>query len=166
MTRRLSKCAFASVRCGRNYVSVCLHYFNLLVLSTDCFCFSVCHLLRDFGYILEIFFIISLNIDLLRLLDSAEFINVLQPYSFSNYPRNRNRDIYYLYSFLFSLFSIAAEFHHLKSLLFSTSSSSVSHKTPCLCSEVLALAAKFLLFNSEIICVDIYKYLLLKWSLF
>ena len=34
--------------------------------------------------------------------------------------------------FLFSLFSIAAEFHHLKSLLFSTSSSSVSHKTPCL----------------------------------
>lgn len=118
LTRRLSKCAFASVRCGRNYVSVCHHYFNLLVLSTDCFCFSVCPLLRDFGYILEIFFIISLNIDLLWLLDSAEFINVLQPYNFSNYPRNRNRDIYYLYSFLLSLFSIAAEFHHLKSSVF------------------------------------------------
>lgn len=118
------------------------------------------------GTYLKYFSLLTLNIDLLWLLDSAEFINVLQPYSFSNDPGNTNRGIYHLYSFIFSLFSIAAEVHHLKVFCFPPLPLLLSHKMPRLCSEVLALAAKFLLFNSEIICIDVYKYLLLKWSLF
>lgn len=46
----------ASVRCGCNYTSVCHHYFLFVgIIYRLLLLFSVCPLLRDFGYIPEIF---------------------------------------------------------------------------------------------------------------